>query len=158
MRPHRRWLFIVVSHTLCKDRFHACHEINPYFINHETCQIRVNLNSLEINHDHFPSMSSPNFRLSGGSLGYWTPCNNFKRHCTLPYCDKGVDFVDFMSDIAIYINTMSIYVHMTELLFALITAFLYFLLSAVMLLSICHIFFLRNSCKPDMVLVSIFVE
>ena len=25
--------------------------------------------------------------LSGGSLGYWTACNNFKRHCTLPYCD-----------------------------------------------------------------------
>ena len=24
--------------------------------------------------------------LSGGSLGYWTACNNFKRHCTLPYC------------------------------------------------------------------------
>ena len=31
-------------------------------------------------------MSSPNFRLSGGSLGYWTPCNNFERNCTLPYC------------------------------------------------------------------------
>ena len=25
--------------------------------------------------------------LSGGSLGYWIACNNFKRHCTLPYCD-----------------------------------------------------------------------
>ena len=24
--------------------------------------------------------------LSGGSLGYWTACNNFKRQCTLPYC------------------------------------------------------------------------
>ena len=24
--------------------------------------------------------------LSGGSLGHWTACNNFKRHCTLPYC------------------------------------------------------------------------
>ena len=35
----------------------------------------------------YPSMSSPNFRLSGASLGYWTACNNFKRHCTLPYCD-----------------------------------------------------------------------
>ena len=57
---------------------------NPQFINHETCQIRVNLNLLEINHDHFPSMSSPNFRLSGGSLGYWTACNNFKHYCTLP--------------------------------------------------------------------------
>ena len=29
MRPHGRWLCIVVSHTLCKDRFHACHEITP---------------------------------------------------------------------------------------------------------------------------------
>ena len=48
--------------------------------------MRVNLNSLEINHVYFPSMSSPNFRLSGGSLGYWTACNNFKRYCTLPYC------------------------------------------------------------------------
>ena len=48
----------------------------------------MNLNSLEINHDHFPSMSSPNFRLSGGSLGYWTACNNFKCYCTHPYCDK----------------------------------------------------------------------
>ena len=28
--------------------------------------------------------------LSGGSLGYWTACNNFKRHCTLPYCEEGV--------------------------------------------------------------------
>ena len=26
--------------------------------------------------------------LSGGSLGYWTACNNFKRHCTLPYCES----------------------------------------------------------------------
>ena len=86
MRPHRRWLFIVFSHTFCKDRFHACHKITTWFINHESCQIIENLNSLEINHDHFPSMSSPNFRLSGGSLGYWTACNNFKRYCTLPYC------------------------------------------------------------------------
>ena len=31
-------------------------------------------------------MSSPNFRLSGGSLDYWITCNNFKRYCTLPYC------------------------------------------------------------------------
>ena len=69
MRPHRRWLFTVVSHTLCKDHFHACHKITPQFINHETCQVTVNLNSFEINRDHFPSMSSPNFRLSGGSLG-----------------------------------------------------------------------------------------
>ena len=46
----------------------------------------MNLNSLEINIDHFPSMSSPNFRLSGGSLGHWTTFNNFKRYCTLPYC------------------------------------------------------------------------
>ena len=67
--------------------YHACHKITPWFINHGSCQIRENLNSLEINHDHFPSMSSPNFRLSGGSLGYWTTCNNFKRYCTLPYCD-----------------------------------------------------------------------
>ena len=48
----------------------------------------MNLNSLEINRDHFPNMSSPNFRLSGGSLGYWTACNNFKRYCTLPYCEQ----------------------------------------------------------------------
>ena len=27
-----------------------------------------------------------NVSLSGGSLGYWTACNNFKRHFTLPYC------------------------------------------------------------------------
>ena len=27
--------------------------------------------------------------LSGGSLGYWTACNNFKRYCTLPYCEQG---------------------------------------------------------------------
>ena len=27
--------------------------------------------------------------LSGGSLGYWISCNNFKRHCTLLYCDYG---------------------------------------------------------------------
>ena len=27
-----------------------------------------------------------NVSLSGGSLGYWTACNNFKRYCTLPYC------------------------------------------------------------------------
>ena len=47
----------------------------------------MNLNSLEIIHDHFSSMSSPNFRLSGGSLGYWTACNNLKRYRTLPYCD-----------------------------------------------------------------------
>ena len=26
--------------------------------------------------------------LSGGSLGYWTACNNFKRDCTVPYCVK----------------------------------------------------------------------
>ena len=24
--------------------------------------------------------------LSGGSLGYWTACNNVKRYCTVPYC------------------------------------------------------------------------
>ena len=29
--------------------------------------------------------------LPGGSLGYWRACNNFKRHCTLPYCDWGWD-------------------------------------------------------------------
>ena len=28
-----------------------------------------------------------NVSLSGGSLGYWTACNNYKRYCTLPYCD-----------------------------------------------------------------------
>ena len=56
-------------------------------INHEICYKTVNLNSLEISYDPFPSMSSPNFRLSGGSLGYWTACNNFKRYCTLPYCE-----------------------------------------------------------------------
>ena len=44
----------------------------------------MNLNSLEINHDHFPSMSLPNFQLSGGSVGYWTACNKFKRYYTLP--------------------------------------------------------------------------
>ena len=87
MWPHRRWLFIVASHTLCKDRIHACHKNTPWFINHEICHNTVNLNSLEINHDHFLSMPSPNFRLSGGSLGYWTACNNFKRYCTLPYCE-----------------------------------------------------------------------
>ena len=86
MRPHRRWVFIVVSHSLCKDWFHACQKITPYFINHEIWHKTVNLNSLEINRDHFPSMLSPKFRLSGGSLGYWTACNNFKRYCTLPYC------------------------------------------------------------------------
>ena len=26
--------------------------------------------------------------LSGGSLGYWTACNNAKRYCTLPYCEQ----------------------------------------------------------------------
>ena len=26
-----------------------------------------------------------NVSLSGGILGYWTACNNFKRYCTLPY-------------------------------------------------------------------------
>ena len=40
---------------------------------------------LEINHDHFPSMSS-NCRLSVGSLGYWTAYINCKRYCRLPYC------------------------------------------------------------------------
>ena len=50
----------------------------------------MNLNSLEINHDDFSSMSSPNFRLSGWSLGYWTACNNFQRYCTLPYCEKAL--------------------------------------------------------------------
>ena len=40
-----------------------------------------------INYDHFPSMLSPNFRLSGGSLGYWTACNNVKHYCTVPYCE-----------------------------------------------------------------------
>ena len=25
--------------------------------------------------------------LSGGSLGYWTACNNIKRYCTVPYCE-----------------------------------------------------------------------
>ena len=95
MRPHRRWLFIVASHTLCKDRFHACHTSTPWFINHEICHNTVNLNSLEINHDHFLSMPSPNFRLSSGSLGYWTACNNFKRYCTLPYCDNGHHFDRF---------------------------------------------------------------
>ena len=55
-------------------------------INYEICHKTANLNSLEINHDHFPGMSSPNFRLSGGSLGYWTACNDFKRYCTLPCC------------------------------------------------------------------------
>ena len=35
-------------------------------------------------------MSSPNFRLSGPSLGYWTVCNNFKRYCTVPYCVLGL--------------------------------------------------------------------
>ena len=103
MRPHRRWLFIVASHTLCKDRFHACHTSTPWFINHEICHKTVNLNSLEINHDHFLSMPSPNFRLSSGSLGYWTACNNFKRYCTLPYCvtelirlwPRSVDFSNF---------------------------------------------------------------
>ena len=41
MRPHHRWVFIalVVSHTLCKDRFDACHKITPLFINQETCLI-----------------------------------------------------------------------------------------------------------------------
>ena len=63
-------------------------KITPEFINHEICHKTVNLNSLGINHDHFSSASSPNFRLSGGSLGYWTACNNFKRYCTLPYCAK----------------------------------------------------------------------
>ena len=24
--------------------------------------------------------------LSGGSLGYWTACNDFKCYCTVPYC------------------------------------------------------------------------
>ena len=60
-------------------------------INHEMCHKSVNLNLLEINHDHFPSMSSPNFPLSGGSLGYWTACNSVKRYCTLPYCDITAD-------------------------------------------------------------------
>ena len=27
-----------------------------------------------------------NVSLSGGSLGYWKACNDFKRYCTLPYC------------------------------------------------------------------------
>ena len=29
-----------------------------------------------------------NVSLSGGSLCYWTACTNFKRYCTLPYCDN----------------------------------------------------------------------
>ena len=90
MRPHRQWLFIVVSRTLCKYRFHASHKITSQFINHEACQIRVNLTSLELNHDHFSSMSSRNFRLSGGS--YWTACYNFKRLCTLPHCDNVISW------------------------------------------------------------------
>ena len=86
MRPHRCLVFIVISHTLYKHRSHACHRITPWFINREICQITVNLNSLWINYDHFPSMWSPTFLLSGGSLGYWTACNNVKRYCTIPYC------------------------------------------------------------------------
>ena len=61
MRPHRRWVFIVVSHSLCKDCFHACQKITPQFISHEICHKTVNLNLLGINHDHFPCMPSPNF-------------------------------------------------------------------------------------------------
>ena len=49
----------------------------------------MNLNLFEINHDHFLSMSSPNFWQSG-RLGYWTACNNFVLlilcFCTLLYC------------------------------------------------------------------------
>ena len=33
MRPHRRWVFIVVSHFLCKGWFHACQKFTPLFIN-----------------------------------------------------------------------------------------------------------------------------
>ena len=87
MRPHCRWVFIVFSHPLCKDCLHACHRITPYFLNHETCQIIVNWNSLEWNHDLFPNIPSPNFRLPGGSLGYWTACNRGKCYCTFLYCD-----------------------------------------------------------------------
>ena len=27
MRPHCRWVFIVVSHSPCKDWFHACQKL-----------------------------------------------------------------------------------------------------------------------------------
>ena len=63
--------------SLFMQRLVSClPKITPQFINHEMCHKTVNPNSLEINPDHFPSISSPNFRLSGGSLGYWTACNN----------------------------------------------------------------------------------
>ena len=66
----------------------------------------MSLNSLEINHDHFPSMSSPNFLLSGGSLGYWTACNNFKRYCTLSYCDISV-WRDLVKDPVMWCHSQS---------------------------------------------------
>ena len=51
--------------SLFMQRLVSClSKITPQFINREICHKTVNLNSLEINHDHFPSMSSPNFRNS----------------------------------------------------------------------------------------------
>ena len=74
-------------------------------MNHQTCPKTVNLNLLEINHDHFPSMPSPNFRLSGGSLGYWTACNTFKRYCTPPTVIMMARFSQH--EICLYINVMT---------------------------------------------------
>ena len=48
MRPHHRWVYIVVSHSLCKDWFHACQNT----LSSLTTKFSIN-RWIEISQDHF---------------------------------------------------------------------------------------------------------
>ena len=71
----------------CKDWFHACPIALKILLSSQItkiCYQTMNLNSLEIYHDHiFRVCHHQDFDCPGG---YWTACNNCKRYYTLPYC------------------------------------------------------------------------
>ena len=42
--------------------------------------------------------------LPGGSLGYWTACNNVERYCTVPYCGHTSQYHGWLTCFSFHVN------------------------------------------------------
>ena len=78
-------LLFPFNHCTWKLSFrHTTYHFKTYTCNHILIKIACVKSVL------WPALISNvvNVSLSGGSLGFWRACNDFKRYCTLPYCER----------------------------------------------------------------------
>ena len=83
------WFHCTMFRRLCCFRFTAVLEIviEAHDITFQDINLQPYFKIACVKSVLWPALISNvvNVSLSGGNLGYWTVCNNFKRYCALPY-------------------------------------------------------------------------